>query len=306
MMQAGRASESPIRYLNSLNVRTDVRHSRRAISVDEIRRLLETTAAGPERFGLGGYERSLLYRFAIETGLRANEIRTLTVGSFDFNNLTVTVKAGYSKHRREDVLPLRENTAAELKQFLAGKLPAAKVFGGSYTQLTDRTAEMIQADLQDAGIAYKDESGRVFDFHSCRHQTASLLAASGVHPKVAQSILRHKSIELTMNCYSHTLIGQESRAIESLPDLSLPSRQSQRAVATGTDDKNLAENLAFQGGCERTIMDDGGQGASTGAIKNAVSNTPDRIRTCDLRIRNPLVIRPVSLTMSSAKHQFSR
>jgi len=291
MMQAGRASESPIRYLNSLNVRTDIRRSRRALSVDELRRLLETTAAGPERFGLSGYERSLLYRFAIETGLRANEIRTLTVGSFDFDNLTVTVKAGYSKHRREDVLPLRENTAAELKQFLAGKLPAAKVFGGSYTQLTDRTAEMIQADLQDAGIAYKDESGRIFDFHSCRYQTGTLLAASGVHPKVAQSILRHKSIELTMGIYTHTLTGQDAQAVASLPDLSLPSIQSQRTVATGTDDKNLAENLAFQGVLGRTIVDDGGQGASAGAIKNAVSTGPGRIRTYGQWIMSPLLYR---------------
>jgi len=295
MMQAGRASESPIRYLNGLNVRTDVRHSRRALLVDELRRLFETTAAGPERFGMTGQERALLYRLAVETGLRRNELKTLTVGCFDFDNLTVTVKAGYSKHRREDVLPLRENTAAELKQFLIDKLPAATVFGGSYTQLTDRTAEMIQADLQDAGIAYKDESGRVFDFHSLRHQTGSLLAASGVHPKVAQSIMRHSTIELTMGIYTHTLTGQDSQAVASLPDLSLPSSQQQRAVATGTDDfsvsENLAENLAFQGVLGRTIVDDGGQGDSAGAIKNAVSTGPARIRTLDQWIMSPLLYR---------------
>jgi hypothetical protein len=53
---------------------------------------------------------------------------------------------------------------------------------------------------------------------------------------VRQSIMRHSDINLTMSRYSHVLRGQESEAIAGLPDLSLPSRQSQQATATGTDD----------------------------------------------------------------------
>ncbi len=173
--------------------------------------------------------------FAIETGLRANEVRNLTVGDFDFDKLTVTVKAGYSKRRREDTQPLRQDTAALLREFLKDKLPGAKAFGGRYRQLTKRTSKVLKADLTDAGIPYVDEAGRYADFHSLRHTTGSLLAASGVLPKVAQSIMRHSDINLTMSRYSHVLRGQESEAIEGLPDLSLPSRQSQQARATGTD-----------------------------------------------------------------------
>ncbi len=65
---------------------------------------------------------------------------------------------------------------------------------------------------------------------------------SGVHPKVAQSIMRHSDINLTMSVYTHTLRGQESDAVAALPDLSLPSRRAQKAVATGTDSKSV-ENL---------------------------------------------------------------
>jgi len=184
---------------------------------------------------MSGYERSLLYLFAAETGLRANEIRKLTVADFDFAHLTVTVKAGYSKHRREDTQPLRLDTAERLRDFFKDKLPSAKAFGGEYRQLTKRTSDVLKADLTDAGIPYTDEAGRYADFHSLRHTTGSLLAASGVHPKVAQSIMRHSDINLTMSRYSHVLRGQESQAIAGLPDLSLPSRQSQQAKATGTD-----------------------------------------------------------------------
>ena len=117
MVQDHRTSESPIEHLKGLNVRTDRRHDRRTLEPDEIRRLLEATAAAPKRFDMCGYERYLLYRFAAETGLRANEIRNLKVGNFNFDNLRVTTKAGYSKRRREDIQPLRPDTAMLLKRF---------------------------------------------------------------------------------------------------------------------------------------------------------------------------------------------
>ena len=237
MVQDRRAVESPIEHLKGLNVKTDRRHDRRSLELDEIRRLLETTSAAPKRYGMDGVERYLLYRFAAETGLRANEIRNLKVRDVDFENLTVTVKAGYSKRRREDVQQLRPATAALLHKFFKGKLPNTKAFGGSTRkELTKRTSDMIKADLADAGIDYQDEAGRFADFHSLRHTTGSLLAASGAHPKVAQSILRHSDINLTLSRYSHVLQGQESEAIAKLPDLSLPVSK------TGTDDADVTQN----------------------------------------------------------------
>ena len=256
MIQNRRASESPLQHLKGLNVRTDRRHDRRALDVDEIRRLLETTAQEPERFGLTGYERALLYRFAIETGLRANELHSLKVSSFDFQNCTVTVTAGYSKRRREDTLPLRKDTANELQGFVKGKLPAVAVFN---MPKLNQVVKMLRMDLEAAGIPYVDDSGRYADFHSLRHCTASLLASANVHPKTAQAILRHSKVDLTLSRYSHVYAGQVSEAVESLPDLSAPSSQQQRAVATGTD--NLALRLALQDGKHRTALDGIGQGS---------------------------------------------
>jgi len=99
-----------------------------------------------------------------------------------------------------------------------------------------RVANMIKADLEQAGIAYVDEPGRYADFHSPRHTTGSFLAAAGVHPKVAQAILRHSKIDLTMSVYTPTLRGQESEAVAKMPDLSVPCVGSEQAKATGTDD----------------------------------------------------------------------
>ena len=205
-----------------------------SITVKSMSRLLEATKAAGKRFSIKGYERALLYRLAAESGLRADELRSLKVSSFDFKNRIVSVKSGCTKNKKEVIMPLRPNTAAELKDFFKGKMPNIKAFGGTRKQLTKRTSDMIKADLEDAGIPYVDDAERYADFHSLRHTTGSLLAASGVHPKVAQSIMRHSDINLTMSLYTHTLRGQESEAIENLPDLSLPSKEKQKA--TGTDD----------------------------------------------------------------------
>jgi integrase len=81
-------------------------------------------------------------------------------------------------------------------------------------------AEMMRADLADAHakwsaaasgdenrverekstfLAYRDDAGRVADFHSLRHTFISNLAQAGVHPKLAQSVARHTDINLTMS-----------------------------------------------------------------------------------------------------------
>jgi len=72
MVREGRATENPMVGLRKLNARVAPRHERRALSVDELQWLLDTTRQGPERRGMTGPERAMLYRLAVETGLRAN------------------------------------------------------------------------------------------------------------------------------------------------------------------------------------------------------------------------------------------
>lgn len=81
---------------------------------------------------------------------------------------------------------------------------------------------MLRTDLKRAGISYVDEAGRYSDFRSLRYTTASLLAASRVNPEVIQTIMRHRDINLTMQIYTHVYSEAPTKAIASLPDLSLP------------------------------------------------------------------------------------
>jgi integrase len=140
-----------------------------------------------------GFERYLCYRVAAETGLRAKELRSLSVASFDLKNQTVEVSGEYTKNRHEATVSLRPDTGAELEQLISDKMPQVQVF-----KVPEKAYKMIQADLADAKIPYVVD-GLYFDFHALRHQTGTLLAASGVHPKIAQSIMRHE----TRGCNRH-------------------------------------------------------------------------------------------------------
>ena len=87
---------------------------------------------------------------------------------------------------------------------------------------------MVHQDLADADIAYIDESGRVFDFHSLRHQTGSMSARYGIHPRDAHAHMRHSDINLTMRYYTHLQKGAESETVAKLPDLSLQHNKEEQ------------------------------------------------------------------------------
>lgn len=116
MVQDGRAPSSPLTHLQGGNVRTDRRHDRRAFTDEELRVLLETTRNGPVCLGMAASNRAMLYQLAVESGLRVSELRSLMWASFDLDGSppSVTVRAAYTKNRRDDTLPLRGSTMQAL------------------------------------------------------------------------------------------------------------------------------------------------------------------------------------------------
>lgn len=277
MHRTRRAPDNPLECLGLQNSRTDRRHDRRELSTDEVRRLLDAARSGPVLYGMPGKDRVWLYRLALETGLRANELRLLTWGAFNFKTEppTVTVEATIAKNRRRDVLPLRMDTAAAIVQWRGSN----EVDGSQavFPYVTPRTADMIRADLRrakatwiretrdgklrrerrdDAFLAIRDGSGRVADFHALRHTFITNLARGGVHPKQAQALARHSTITLTMDRYTHTVLGDLASALDVLPVLGSPEPQRQEQRATGTDGKAADPCMpnACQTGRKNTVM----------------------------------------------------
>jgi integrase len=251
-----RVGESPIAHLSRVNAKTDVRRERRCLPGEEFGRLMSSTADNGDLYGMRGVDRVLLYLTAAYTGLRASELASLTTTSFDFasETPTVTVEAGYSKHRRKDVLPLHPDLARRLQEWLADRSQAAddethvlsinpvsdaKLWPGCWAEKR-HAAEILRKDLKAAGVDYRDDQDRVFDFHALRHQFISSLAKAGIHPKTAQELARHSTITLTMDHYTHVGLYDLGAALSSVP--ALPTGEKSAHLATGTDD-SLAPHL---------------------------------------------------------------
>ena len=315
MVKDRRAHESPVAHLDGHNVKLDRRHDRRALSADELCRLLQAASAGPDRFGMTGTERAGLYRLAVETGLRAGELASLTAGSFklDGNAPTVTIAAAYAKNRREDTLPMRKVTADALRQFIENKMPTVEVF--PMPSQTGRTAMMLRADLADARkpwleslpadqradaeassfLAPIDAAGRFADFHSLRHTFITNLVNGGVNAKTAQTLARHSTITLTMDRYTHARAADSADALDVLPNLPDPMSLPHQALATGTDGRSV--QMAFTG-IGSGIQRDERQTSTAGeATKTALfpRNSDDsekatyRTRTDNIRFTKPVL-----------------
>ena len=229
-----RATSSPIEFMEGTdNQQTDQRHPRRALSTNDFRWFLEAALSSKKKiYGLKGYERNLLYRFAAETGLRSVDIRRLRVKDFDFAKNKFIVRACNTKNKTDSIVYLKPATTTEVKQYCQNKLPNTHVF-----YVTDKTAPMVRFDLaktaikDDNGkevvpaIPYVNEHGEYFDFHSSRHQSASILAMNPDTPEaVRQQAMRHKTPEMTRH-YSHSFEEQQRMAIESMSDLTQPSKE---------------------------------------------------------------------------------
>jgi len=229
----GRAMSNPLAIVGKLNEQVDVRHERRALSHDEIVRLLDAAGTGADYYGMTGADRRALYALAVTTGARWSEIKSLTVADANVTTepYTVTTRARYpgNKAARTDTLPLRADVADLLRPYLANKAPAAPLLP---MPKSGQGAKIVKRDLQAAGLLYRDDAGRVMDFHALRHTFISGLARAGVHPKLAMDMARHSDINLTLKHYSHTVLGDRAVAADSLPDF-LPEREAARA--TGTD-----------------------------------------------------------------------
>lgn len=197
LYHAGRTNTDLLLRLTLPRV-VEIVRPRRALSRREVGLLLEAARTSEiECEGLNGRERHLLYRIALETGLRANEIRTLRVEDFDFAALTVRIRPQNEKARRGAILPLKPDLAGLIEEYTAPKGPRDTVI-----YVSQYAARMLRTDLEAAGIPFKTGAGQA-DFHALRHTFGTLLAQSGTPPQVAQKLMRHSDPRLTQNLYTH-------------------------------------------------------------------------------------------------------
>jgi Site-specific recombinase XerD len=220
LVDSGVISASPLSRLKKLNEATDIRLVRRALSDDELKKLLRTTFYSSKKlYGMTGPERSMIYLFAVRTGVRWGEMKCMTRSDFSLNSnpATVKVRASIAKNGMPAVLPLVPGVTQTMADYFKATpaLPGAAAFP---MPKSDKGGVIIGKDLKAAGIAIVDENGQKVDFHSLRHTFITSLARTNIHLKVVQELARHSEINLTMRHYTHVLLDEKTAALGRLPE----------------------------------------------------------------------------------------
>jgi integrase len=210
-----RLSANPMVGLERLNTAVDVRHQRRALSIDEVFRLLNSARSSGIRIqGFSGEERARIYLISYMTGLRRKELASLTPRSFalDASPPTVTIEATCSKHRRKDVLPLHPELVSQVRLWVQDLMPTEKLFPRLDRRKTWR---MVKMDLERVGIPYENDDG-IADFHAAgRHTHITELLRNGASLPEARALARHSDVNTTMR-YTHIGIGDQAKAVANL------------------------------------------------------------------------------------------
>jgi len=184
------------------------------------------------------------------TGLRANELRNLTVQHLDVQRCGLQLDASWTKNRKPGFQPLPLSLSERLHAF-SGQARAfyEKHYGEELATsalpeqpllyVPSHPARSLDIDLDAAGIPKVTPAGKL-DFHAVRLAYINLVIESGVTVKEAQVLARHETPELTMNIYGRareerlwTVVEQVAQAIRVI-SVSQPEGE-----ITGDDTKAL-------------------------------------------------------------------
>ena len=173
---------------------------------------------------------------ALATGMRRGEILGLRWSKINFDNKTISVthqlkkdvdgvwhlspelktKTSYRTIKIDDdtIEILKKHKVQQEKDKLKigpdyeGKdLVCATTTGGFIKPTYLRT--VFNRTIKKSGV-------KKISFHGLRHTHATLLLQAGVHPKVVQERLGHRSIQTTLDTYSHLIPGIQEIAATSI------------------------------------------------------------------------------------------
>jgi len=244
---------NPLARIPLADEKADRRRQPRALTGDEIVRLLEAarrrplaqaqlyprgwrkgqpgTSLRPEtvaKLERLGRERALAWKTLVLTGLRLGELASLRMRDavLDGPRPHLLLDARFEKNRNGSAIPLRADLAADLRAWLAGAPPDRPIFA-----LSENQVKVFNKDLKWAGIAKRDDRGRTACVHSLRHSHASLLNRAGVGPQTVQASMRHGSLDMT-TVYSDPRLLDVAAALDALPALPLEPAPSLEARAS--------------------------------------------------------------------------
>jgi integrase len=160
-----------------------------------------------------------LIRFALQTGLRRDELLHLTWEHLDLRRCEVVVTSLRAKNRKSRRVPLNATALEILSELPSSRSSAARVFG---YRAIDNQFWRASAKAGLAGVSC----------HTLRHSFATRALERGVNVRTVQRWLGHSSIKMTER-YLHPTEPYEREAIERLSE-SASVRKMHRDTSTGS------------------------------------------------------------------------
>jgi integrase len=111
--------------------------------------------------------------------------------------IAIYARASTTKNGESAPIPLHPRDLEAIKGL---HHEAAKLHEGFHCRVPKM--ERLRKDLEAAGIPYRDERGRVFDFHALRVTFGTWMAVSGATPRETMEAMRHNDMRLTTQTYT--------------------------------------------------------------------------------------------------------
>lgn len=213
-----RLARSPMDGVAGYAADSDPRHPRRALTGEELAKLICAAESGRKVFTMPGKLRAIAYQIAAATGLRADEIRALNRESLHLNgpHPSVTLPGTVTKNGQPVDQPISAELGTALRAWLASAPPGKVLF-----PLHHETSKAIQKDLEAADIPYSTADGFA-DFHSLRGFYVSALIKSGASIAEVQRLARHSRPETTLKHYAKVQAHDLRAAVDRMPNLLPP------------------------------------------------------------------------------------
>ncbi len=196
----------------------------RPLSRDEIRRLLDAAR---------GHTLEALLTLAVTTGMREGELLGLRWPDIDFQHASLSLQRTVSYLSGHGFVEHEPKTASGKRRVaLSGRVLE------TLTRHRERQRQLRATagpSWQDRDLVFCTATGnyihpgnliRTFRqvlakaslprirFHDLRHSAATMLLSQGIHPKVVQELLGHRTITMTMDTYSHVLPSLQQEAMQ--------------------------------------------------------------------------------------------
>ncbi len=228
-MSVKRLSANPFQKLPKFDEDSDRRQPRRALTMDELGRLMEAARNAPGRpklkdagkdsrpaQRLSGAGRADLYAILAGTGLRMEETRLLLVSDLYLDAIVpgIDLRPEVTKSRRAEFIPLHPGLIDIIRKQIAGRKPAARAF-----EVPADLIKRFHADCKRAGIPRFDERGYRVVLHSHRKTFGTELARAGVPLATSQKLMRHSDPKLTSNIYTDLKNLDLLTAVSSMPSV---------------------------------------------------------------------------------------